>query len=190
MELSIKEAVIKSGLSERQLTYGIKTGKIKAHKVNGKWRVDDTALPSSDGRAAAQERKAQQEAENRRAAIGTEKALGPANTTGKFFTMTTLKAFQNALSICRDAFVSLPDDHGSLAHLRQSLHRLAEGCHRFFKEDKKESYRAARDAASLATCELYLDGGETANALALRLEEHVIPIITALLGRLDKRLRI
>jgi len=44
MKLSIKQAAQKAGKTEQTIRNWIKAGKIKAHKVDGRWQVEETSL--------------------------------------------------------------------------------------------------------------------------------------------------
>jgi hypothetical protein len=66
---------------------------------------------------------------------------------------------------------------------------LAQGCHRFEHTAKAESYRGARDAASLAVCELVLSGEEAAEPLVHGIEQDLMAAFAGLLRRLERRSR-
>ena len=64
---------------------------------------------------------------------------------------------------------------------------LARGCHRFDRRAKADAYQAARDAASVAVCELLMDDREGLDAQVHTLEQEFMPAVAGLLRRLDRK---
>jgi hypothetical protein len=98
-----------------------------------------------------------------------------------------LKAFQVALPIHRAAVDRLGDAHPAVCSLRLVLEHLTRGCHRYERGDKAEAYRAARDAASLAVCELVLLARPESDALVAAIEQELMSALAGLLRRVDRR---
>jgi hypothetical protein len=73
--------------------------------------------------------------------------------------------------------------------LRQCLYHLAQGCHRFDRQEKAVSYGAARDEASLAACELLLEASEGSKNPAITLEQELMAALAGLLRRTDRSRR-
>ncbi len=57
MLLTLEQAAEMLGKTRRQVGYLIKTGKLKATKVGGRWRIESADLPASPRREAARQRK-------------------------------------------------------------------------------------------------------------------------------------
>jgi len=85
MKFTIAEAATRLGKSERQIRILIQKGRLAAAKVEGKWQIDEGALPVSPAATQA----AEVRAEVARDAL--ERAVAPA-TRGKFFSVTDLLA--------------------------------------------------------------------------------------------------
>ena len=67
--------------------------------------------------------------------------------------------------------------------------QLTRGCHRYERSDKAEAYRAARDQASLAVCELVLTESAAAAQLIHALEQDLMAALAGLMRRVDRRRR-
>ena len=101
--------------------------------------------------------------------------------------MRDLKAFQIALPLHEKALVELGAEHPATSCLKRVLEQLTQGCHRFERSDKAEAYRAARDQASLAVCELVLSKSDHADQLMHALEQDLMASLAGLLRRVDRR---
>jgi hypothetical protein len=91
-----------------------------------------------------------------------------------------LKAFQIALPLYRQASELLGAEHAAVSALREGLVLLARGCHRYGHDDKADAYRNARDAASLAVCELLLTGSEESEPLIQGIEQDLMAAFSGL----------
>lgn len=183
MQLSLQQAAVRLGKSVRQVRYLIQTGTLSARKSGGRWLIDAANLPLSEPQKAAVARR-------ERALRGAvEAGLGLDDSTPERYSVFDLKAFQIGLPLYRQSADRLGVEHPASTALRAALILLAQGCHRFGHGDKAESYRAARDAASLAVCELILsDQGETA-PLVREIEQDLMATFSGLLRRLERRAR-
>lgn len=179
MELTLEEAATKLGKSVRQVRYLVKEGRIPSRKVAGRWFVQVEDAPKSTGQQAAAGRKQ----ERLRAVV--EDALGLKPSEAQRYSVLDLKAFQIGLPLYRQARDFLGEQHAGPQALRQALEHLARGCHRYDKEEKAAAYRSARDAASLAVCELLIAGGEAAS-LVSPIEQDLMAALAGLLRRLDR----
>jgi hypothetical protein len=74
--------------------------------------------------------------------------------------------------------------------LKRVLEQLTQGCHRFDRSDKAAAYRTARDAASLAVCELVLTESASADPLVNAIEQDLMAALAGLIRRVDKRKRV
>lgn len=184
MRLTLKEAAVKLGVSERQIRYAIQQGRLSAKKEGGRWFVELAALP----RTEAQEKV--KEAKERRVRRRVEDALsvGPSSEKGAY-SVRNLRAFQAGAPLWHQAREYLGDEHPVTEQLRLSLEHLSVGCHRFLRLEKAEAYGAARDAASRAVCALNLGGDETSARLARQLERDLMPAFSSLLRRSEGRRR-
>lgn len=191
MELSLEDAATKLGKSVRQVRYLVKLGRLPSRKVAGRYLVTippsggppfEEPAPSSSPRATAQQRK--QSA--LRAAVEDALDLPPQQ---RRYSLRDLKAFQVGLPLYQQALDRLGPEHGACRALRQLLENLSRGCHRFDSADKAEAYRAARDAASQAVCELLLFPGTGSEALVDGIEQDLMAALAGLLRRLQPRQR-
>lgn len=181
MELTLEEAATRLGKSPRQVRYMIRHKRISARKAAGRWLVDVDALPRSPGQMEAARRK---EAALR-AAVDEALSL-PEPRSGARYSLRNLKAFQIGLPLYERATAELGAEHVAALQLRAALGQLARGCHRFEPQHKAEAYRAAREHASVAVCELLLCRGERPDALAATVEVELLTAIAGLLRRADR----
>lgn len=191
MELSLEDAATKLGKSVRQVRYLVKLGRLPSRKVAGRYLVTippsggppcAEPAPSSSPRATAQQRKHSA----LRAAVEDALDLPPQQ---RRYSLRDLKAFQVGLPLYQQALDRLGPEHGACRALRQLLENLSRGCHRFDSADKAEAYRAARDAASQAVCELLLFPGTGSEALVDGIEQDLMAALAGLLRRLQPRQR-
>ncbi len=164
MLLSLTQAAQLLGKSRRQLEYQIQQGRLRASKVDGRWRIDESDLPLSPGQRQAMRRRADG---LRQAAAEVLDTTAPRPR----YSMTDLQAFATTRAIWRDAQALLPPEHEARGPLRAALDQIAVGCHRFVRHDKALAYHAGRDALATAACALLLDGSDTSTALAERIEQ-------------------
>ena len=182
MQLTIDQAAAAMGKSARQIRYLIQQGRVQARKVQGRWLIDGDSLPNGASKQKASARKVEQIQET------VENALDlPPRSQTKRFTVRSLKAIEIGLPIYRDAVAKLGADHPACAALQTLFEHVVRGAHRFENPDKLEAYRAGRDAASLAVCNLLIAGDETASAIADTIEQELMPAITGLLRRLSRK---
>lgn len=165
MELTLEEAATRLGKSQRQVRYMIRNKRLSARKAGGRWLVDISGLPRSEPQSRAAERK--QAA--LRAAVDEALTL-PETAPPVRYSMRNLKAFQLAHPLYQRVASSMGSEHPAVASLREVTLQLARGCHRYEPADKAAAYRAAREHASLAACELLLSGGEGAEQGLFALE--------------------
>ncbi|MBL9008149.1 MAG: helix-turn-helix domain-containing protein [Myxococcales bacterium] len=191
MELSLEDAATQLGKSVRQVRYLVKLGRLPSRKVAGRYLVTippsggppcEEPAPSSAPRARAQQRKHSA----LRAAVEDALDLPPQQ---RRYSLRDLKAFQVGLPLYQQALDRLGPEHGACRALRQLLEYLSRGCHRVDSADKAEAYRAARDAASQAVCELLLFPGTGSEALVDGIEQDLMAALAGLLRRLQPRQR-
>jgi excisionase family DNA binding protein len=183
MQLSLEQAAQRLGKSVRQVRYLIQTGALRAAKTGGRWLIDAADLPLSAPQRAAVGR--------RETALrdAVERGLGLDEAPPARYSVRDLKAFQLALPLYRQGSELLGADHAAVAALRTALILLAQGCHRFDHADKAAAYRAARDLASLAVCELVLTDRGEAEPLIRAIEQDLMAAFSGLLRRLERRAR-
>ncbi len=182
MRLSLDEAATRLGKTTHQLRYLIKTGRLQASKVAGRWQLESSALPLSEGQQKAVARRQRQ----LRAAV--EEGLGLAGSERPpRYSVRDLKAFQIALPVYDKARSALGGEHPAVVSLRQVLVLLSRGCHRYDRADKAEAYRQARDAASLAVCELLLAEASVGAALVQQIEQELMAAFAGLLRRCEAK---
>lgn len=187
MKLTLEQAATRLGKSQRQVLYMIQQKRLPAEKIAGRWFIDSEAAEPllNEQQQNNQTRKQRQ----LRAAVDSALALEPDEQRQARYSIRDLKAFQIALPVYRTACQEFGSDHAATRLLRQVLEHLSQGCHRFDQEDKATAYRAARDAASLAVCELALAESDAANRLLYTLEQDLMAAMAGLLRRVDKSRR-
>lgn len=178
MKLTLSQAAEQLGKTRRQIRYMIQQGSLAAQKDGGRWVVDSERLPLDPPQRAARERR---DARLREAA---DHALGPrpANRWG----LRDLKAIAIGVPLyqrCRDR---LGEEAPPSQALRASLDLLAMGAHRYTAADKRESYRAARDAVARAAMALLLSPTDGAADLLDEIERELIPAIAGALRRTER----
>jgi excisionase family DNA binding protein len=184
MQLTLEQAAERLGKSVRQVRYLIQSGVLPATKTGGRWLIAASDLPLSEAQRAAVGRRERALREAVEQGLGLEE---PAPATR--YSVRDLKAFQIALPLYRQGSDLLGSDHAAVAALREQHQGAAQGCHRFDHADKATAYRAGRDAASLAVCELVLTGRDEAEPLIKAIEQDLMAAFSGLLRRLDRRTR-
>jgi len=185
MKLTLEQAATRLGQSRRQVLYAIRTGKLPAEKLAGRWFIESAELDLRSPQKEGAERKRRA----LRAAVEEALDLAPSDREGRRYSVLDLKAFQVALPIYREAGQALGEEHAAARALRRVLEQLARGYHRFEGAEKAEAYRQARDDASLATCELLLAGSAQGERLMEQVERELMPAFAGLLRRTDRRQR-
>jgi hypothetical protein len=184
MQLSLEQVATRLGKSQRQVLYMIRQNRLVATKIAGRWFIDTDDLPLSENQRRSSERKQRQF----RAAV--EEALDITDEDMKpRYSVRDLKAFQIALPLYRKTCAELTASHPAAQALRRVLEHLCRGCHRFERTEKAESYRAARDEASLVVCELVLADSQSADTLIQALEQDLMAALAGLMRRVDGRRR-
>jgi excisionase family DNA binding protein len=183
MQLSLEQAAERLGKSVRQVRYLIQTGALRANKTGGRWLIEAADLPLSEPQRAAVGRR------ERALREAVEEGLGLTEPPPARYSVRDLKAFQIALPLYRQGVELLGADHAAGTALRDALILLTKGCHRFEHQDKADAYRAGRDAASLALCELVLTGRDEVEPLIRAIEQDLMAAFSGLLRRLERRTR-
>ena len=111
--------------------------------------------------------------------------IEPENARPRRYSVRDLKAFQIALPLHRKAQAAFGADHPATQCLKRVLEQLTRGCHRYERSDKVEAYRAARDQASLAVCELVLTESGAADQLIHALEQDLMAALAGLMRCVD-----
>jgi len=180
MKLSLSQAAEHLGKTRRQIRYMIQQGRLPAGKDGGRWFVDSEELPAS---AERQGSRARQEAGLRDA---VDAALGPRRRGGRY-SLRDLKAVSVGVPLyhrCRDLLGAESD---AARELRFGLDHMAIGYHRYGWSDKRDAYRAARDAAARAAMALLLAGDTAAGELLEDIEQELMPAIAGVLRRTERR---
>jgi hypothetical protein len=183
MQLTLEQTATRLGKSKRQVLYMIQTGRLPAQKIAGRWSIESDRLPRNEAQQRADERKQRQ----LRAAVEEALEIPPESTRSKRYSVRDLKAFQIALPLHEKAVAELGAEHPATSCLKHVLEQLTQGCHRFERSDKAEAYRAARDQASLAVCELVLSKSAPADQLIHTLEQDLMASLAGLLRRVDRQ---
>jgi len=179
MKLSLDQAAEQLGKTRRQIRYMIQEGRLPARKDGGRWVVDSSALPLEAPQRAAQDRRQD------RLRDAADHALGPRPT--KRWGLRDLKAIGIGVPLYRRCRDLLGEDAAPSRELRTGLDLLAIGAHRFGATDKRDAYRAARDAAARAAMALLLAPDPGAEALCDEIERELMPAIVGALRRTERR---
>ena len=181
MQLTIDEAAARLGKSARQIRYLIQNDGLPAKKIAGRWLIEADDLPLSEPQREAVGR------QERALRGAVERGLGLDEERPRRYSVRDLKAFQLAQPLHQRSVDLLGPEHAATRALRRSLLLLAQGCHRFKHEDKAMSYRAGRDAASRAVCELVLSNQGEAEPIIHAIEQDLMAAFSGLLRRLERR---
>jgi Helix-turn-helix domain len=181
LNLSLQQAAARLGKSLRQVRYMIQQGTLPARKVQGRWVVNGDDLPGSAGQKVAHARKARQ----MRGLV--EDALEVPAELPRRYSVLDLKGFQICLPLYRRAAEVLGEGHPATLELKRTLTLLAQGCHRYERADKAAAYRDARDAASLAVCELVLADSGATEDLRGEIEQDLMASLAGLIRRAERQ---
>ncbi|HEY5869239.1 MAG TPA: helix-turn-helix domain-containing protein [Candidatus Tectomicrobia bacterium] len=180
MELSLQEAVKILGKTRRQVLYMIEQGRLPAKKIGSRWVIERSNLQVDEEK---QQRASQQQARFK-AVIEEALTAGPERR----YPLRNLKAVQLAAPIYRQLAAHGAGCDKAATHMRICLDHLVLGCHRYDRQEKTVAYRAARDAASLASMELLLCNDATqADPLLDAIEQDLMPAFAGLLRRSERR---
>lgn len=184
MDLSLAEAARLLGKSERQLRYLVKTGKVPAQKVAGRWRLVREELPLSEGQERAERIKSQRAARIAQEVLQPD-AHGPA--VQRRFSVRELAAYREGAPLYRSLAAELGAEHPAAVCLREALMLLACGCHEFHARGKAAYYGRAREQVSRAVMGLLLEDEEARGGLAEHIEQSVLPALGGLIRRAERR---
>ena len=189
-QLSLSEVATVLGKSERQVRYMIKTERLKAKKVGGRWMVESSDLPLSKAQREALDRRV----ETARAAF--EKGIAPSRRAAeqgkkRYYSVKDLDAFTIGLELYRETCKALGAEGSATSHLLLCLQELTIGCHVFHPADKAAHFASSRKEATTALVHLLIaDGeGEPPSKLADRLEQELIPKVSSLIAGQERRRR-
>lgn len=184
MDLSLAEAARLLGKSERQLRYLIKTGKLPARKVEGRWRLVREELPLTPGQERAEEVKRQRAA---RVALEVLQPAADGSDPRRRFSVRELRAYREGAPLCRSLAAELGADHPAARSLREALMLLACGCHEFHGRDKAGYYARAREQVSRAVMSLLLEDDEARGDLVEQIEQSLLPALGGLIRQAERR---
>jgi len=192
MKISLSEAAIALGKSERQVRYLIKSHRLEAHKEHGRWSIDTSDLPLTEGQRKAMSNRIQTVRE------AFDKGLEPAEKASEqekkrqHYSVTDFKAFHSGEPIYRDLRTELGPKDPACIHLFNALTLLTKGCHAFQPIEKAARFTEARESAASAVTHLLLDGDEDngqRRSFAERIEQELIPKLASLVASQEKRSR-
>jgi hypothetical protein len=98
-----------------------------------------------------------------------------------------IRAFSAGRPTWSDAATALGAEHPATVALRECLVHVSQGCHRFHARDKLAAYVAAREQASRSAALLLLEGKDDAARISERVEQELLPAITGLIRRAERR---
>ncbi len=179
MNLTLSQAAERLGKTRRQIRYLIQQGRLEAHKDGGRWVVDSERLPISEAQREAQARQAGRLRE------AVEAVLEPP-ARGRY-SVRDLKAVAVGVPLYQRCLRILGEESPATRELGLGLEQLAIGYHRYGWSEKRDAYRSARDAASRAAMALLLAEHPEAGELLDRIEQELMPAITGVLRRTERR---
>jgi hypothetical protein len=184
MKLSLTDASALLDKTPRQVRYLIGQGQLGAQKVNGRWVIDSESLPLSEHQILARRRKAEQLRDT------VEAALGPHTRSARLkYSVRQLAAFSAGTPIYHSLVAALGEPHQAAISIQQCLISISQGCHRYHEADKLEAYRQSREQASRAVALLLLIAEPDMPALAEEIETELIPAISGLIRRCERKRR-
>ncbi len=183
MDLLLSEAARLLDKSESQVRYMIKSGRLPARKVDGRWRIRRQDLPRTAGQLRAAERKIE------RAADLAAEVLRPraARAGKKGLSLRSLRAMEDGAAIYRELASQIGADHPAAEQLHEALLLLSCGYYEYASPAKAAFYGRARQHASRAAGELLLRGDTTHEAFLERLEEKLMPALGGLVNQAERR---
>ncbi|MEM7253287.1 MAG: helix-turn-helix domain-containing protein [Pseudomonadota bacterium] len=186
MKLSLTETSDVLGKSERQIRYMIRAEQLPATKVGGRWEIDSADLPLTDAQRAKLAERAHTVTSAMTDAL---ESVAKATTGGKArpFSVTDFQAFQIGRSVYHDVVDALGPDSLSAQHLYAALAGLTRGCHAYRPADKAAHFSRAREATADSVTALLVNDHAQATSLATRIEQEVIPKLSALLAAQERR---
>ena len=185
MKMSLSQAAAALGRSQHQVRHLIKTGKLAAKKVVGRWLIDSADLPLTE---AQRQQLGEQVAAARES---MDKGLRPAAKAADkaAYSVRAMAAFQVGEAIYADMRRHLAETHPARTGLFEALARVTRGCHAFHHDDKAVHDHEARDRVSAVVSQLYLEplpGDEHAPVFADRIEQELIPKLARLVAYQEK----
>jgi len=154
MMLSLSQAAERLGKTRRQIRYMIQQGRLDARKDGGRWTVDSEQLPLNEEQLASRLRQETRLRDAVDTALDTRRK-------GRY-RLRDLKVTAVGIPLYQQCLGLLGPDCVAVSELRLALDYLAIGYHRYSPTDKREAYRAARDAAARAAMALLLSDQATA----------------------------
>ncbi len=183
MDLLLSETARLLDKTESQVRYMIKSGRLKARKVDGRWRIRREDLPRTAGQLRAAERKLERAAD-----LATEvlKPRKGKRGSGKL-SLRSLRAMEDGAKIYRELASEIGPDHPATEQLHEALLLLSCGYYEYASPAKAAFYGRARQHASRAAGELLLGGDGAHDALLERLEEKLMPALGGLVNQAERR---
>ena len=177
MEVTLEEAAARLGKNVRQVRYMVSQKTLPARKQGRRWLISEEALPTSSKQKSV--------AGNRRHRLErkVERVLNEDDGTSRSYSVQSLRAFQTALPIYKQAENHLGMNHQAVGYLYECIEHIAMGCHRYLRNDKAAAYREARDLAARSVSALLLLGNEETRELSDTLEHELMPTLVGLLKR-------
>ncbi len=188
-ELTLREAAVALGRSERQVRYMIQQGSLKATKRGLQWVVASEELPLTE----VQRREVRERIDRATEAMGRglegAKKVGAKDENRKPYSVTALRVFLTAEELHGLIAREVGADSDATRAVHSILVALAQGCHAFHPREKGDHFSRARDLAAACFVDLRLGGAssESRAALALRVEEELVSSISRLLASNDRR---
>ncbi len=185
MDLLLSEAARLLDKSESQVRYMIKSGRLPARKVDGRWRIRREDLPRSAGQLRAAEQKLE-----RAAALAAEVLKPRGGKSGsRKLSLRSLRAMEDGVAIYRELATRIGSEHPAAEQLHEALLLLSCGYYEYAPPAKAAFYGRARQHASRAAGELLLVGDTIHEALLERLEEKLMPALGGLVNQAERRQR-
>ena len=185
MKLSLSEAATVLGRSERQIRYLIKTGRLRAGKDGGQWRIESADLPLTEAqRRSLADRLGQAREAFDKSVEAVTKVAGEEER--RRYSVVDLAAFQAGAALYRELRNELAEDDPACRCLSSALTAVVCGFHNYQPSDKARRFSEARESAASAVASLLLRGGKH-QALGERVEQELIPRLSGLVASSERR---
>jgi excisionase family DNA binding protein len=199
--LSVREAAVLTGRSERTIRRLIQQGKLSADRGDAGWRVRTDRLMQWLGEHRGTGVGADRLRQELDAVLSgaSKRAASSEQPSRRAYSVADLKAFNRAQPVYR-RLLALGEDSrpaagvaAAASALSEGLECLSVGCHTWRRPEKIEQYVSAREHIARAAGRLLMgvaDGdtrSTTCHEVAAVLEQDVLPAVNGLIRKLERK---
>ncbi len=188
MLLSIREAALITGTSQRTLRGQLARGELAGRKQAGRWMIEKHSLPLTDSQRATVQARAEEVREAVNEALPSRNGRHAQDRRRSVLDMDAYRAGGSVLAELAALQIAVPSssDLGrTTTAVETALLRLAEATYAYAAEDKITALRGARAEVSRAVGWLFMrppaDFASKFHAMAIRLETEVLGPIGGLI---------